>query len=168
MHLACAASVTWNGHVLKSACNFGSFIFLGACTADPTWLPQGTSTLPALEQPGVLLILSMAFASGPRTDTLPQGLEVVVSGKCASHRVICSYNLGCGGKMHASGLGWCGCVALEEAHVFKEVGSILGALLLALHLDGENDHHFRPVSRNSTSDRKCQVPLCPSPLTNPH
>lgn len=108
----------------------------------------------------------------PELTLCPTGMEVVVSGKCASHRVICSYNLGCGGKMHASGLGWCGCVALEEAHVFKEVGSTLGALLLALHLDGENDsncgHHFRPVSRNSTSDRKCQVPLCPSPLTNPH
>ena len=54
------------------------------------------------------------------------------------------------------------CVALEEARVFKEVGSTPGHVTKRLaHLDEENDsscsHHFRPVSRNLTSDRKCQA-----------
>lgn len=53
-------------------------------------------------------------------------------------------------------------MALEEPHVLKEVGSTPGRIAGRLaHLDGENDsrcsRHFRPVSRNLTSERKCQA-----------
>lgn len=64
--------------------------------------------------------------------------------------------------MEGSDLGCRGRMALEEAHVFKEVVSTPGHVAGRLaHLDGENDsrcsHHFRPVSRNLTGDRKCQA-----------
>lgn len=68
------------GHTPKGACKFGSFIFPGVCTAASAWLPQGTCTLSALEQPGVPLILGMVLAArGPRSGTLPHRMETVVT-----------------------------------------------------------------------------------------
>lgn len=87
-------------------------------------------------------------------------MQMVVSGRCAFHRVICLYNLGGDEEMEGSGLGWVGCVTLKGQCVFgggQHTWSCTAGRLR--HLAGGDDsnctRHFRSVSRNVRSDGKC-------------
>lgn len=84
-----------------------------------------------MEQPGVLLIPGMVLTAGsPRSSTLPHRMETVVT---ESFVYLTWEVLGIW-----KGLIWVAgdCVALEEARVFKDVGSTPGPVTKRLaHLD---------------------------------